>query len=215
MLLLDDVKTFLMMFFIAVVVGSIYPAFAHKTITVEQYEIDVGWRDEPPLVNQQNAITFVITEGDEIKSGVTNAFKNLDATVSSGSMTKTLDILSDVKAGHYFAKIIPTKTGTLTIILQGTINDIPVDERVTIEDVESTDILAFPPTGSVQTQEISALKNAMSSLQKDIIEIKSKASNVGIGTNTDLSKSYDLAMFAMSIGAAGVILAVISMIKRK
>ncbi len=208
-------KTFLVIFFTAMLVSAIYPAFAHKTIAVEQYEIEVGWRDEPPLTNQQNAITFVITEGDEVKSGVTNAFKNLDAAVSSGSVTKTLDILSDVKAGHYFAKIIPTKTGSLTIILQGTINGIQVDEKIEVEDVESIDILAFPSAGSVQAQEVSALKNAMSSLQKDISEIKSKVGNAGAGTNADLSKSYDLAMFAMAIGAAGIILAVISMIKRK
>jgi hypothetical protein len=207
------VKTgFVLMFFVFITIIGGSSAFAHKTITVEDYEIEVGWREEPPLVSQQNAITFEINQGDEVKSGVTNAFRDLEATVRSGSVTKKLDILSDVSAGHYYAKIIPTKTGALAVELKGTINDIPVDELVTIEDVESTDILAFPPTGSVPNQDILSLKNAMSSLLNDVAKLKSQIETDG---STGLSKSYDFAIFGMALGAAGVILAVISMIKRK
>lgn len=200
----------------ATLATGFYSASAHVAVTVGQYEINVGWRDEPPLVTQQNAITFAITEGEgNVKSGVTNAFRDLQATVKSGGATKTLDILSDIKPGHYYAKIIPTKTGSITIKLEGTINDIPVNEDITIEDVESLDLLAFPPAGTAGDQDVVALKNAMSSLQKDVTEIKSKVGNVAGTTNVDLSKSYDFAVFGMGLGAAGVILAVIAMIKRK
>lgn len=209
--------------FISILITTIlltgfYSAFAHKTVIVDQYEIEVGWRDEPPLVGQQNAIVFAITtdEGGGVKSGVTNAFKDLQATVKSGSITKPLDVLSDVKAGHYYSKIIPTKIGSLTVDLQGSINGVSINEQVTIEDVESMDVIAFPPTGSGgSNQDVMALKNAMSSLQQDITEIKSKVSGVTAGENVDLSKSYDFALFGMALGAAGVILAVIAMIKRK
>jgi hypothetical protein len=202
-------------FFTAILLIGFYSASAHKTVTVEQYEIEVGWRDEPPLVGQQNAIVFAITEGEEVKAGVTNAFRDLQATVKSGSVSKTLDVLSDVRAGHYYAKIIPTKTGSLTIELAGTINNVPINEQITVEDVESADLLAFPPTGSGAGQDISALKNALSSLQKDVADVKSKLSGVTTGTDIDLSKSYDFAVFGMALGAAGVILAIIAMIKRK
>lgn len=208
---------FLLIVITAVLVTGFYSTFAHKTVTVEQYEIEVGWRDEPPLASQQNAIVFAITvdEGN-VQSGVTNAFRDLQATVRSGSITKSLDILSDVRAGHYYSKIIPTKTGSLTIDLKGTINGVPVNEEVTIEDVESIDVLAFPPTGSGgSNQDVLALKNAMSSLQKDVAEIKSKIGDVSDGTNVDLTKSYDFAVFGLALGAAGVILAVTAMIKRK
>jgi hypothetical protein len=208
---------FLLMVITAVLITGFCSVSAHKTVTVEQYEIEVGWRDEPPLASQQNAIVFAITEGEgSVQSGVTNAFRDLQATVKSGSVTKSLDILSDVRAGHYYSKIIPTKTGSLTVVLKGTINGVPVNEEVTIEDVESIDVLAFPPTGSGgSNQDILALKNAMSSLQKDVTEIKSKMGNMVGGTNIDLSKSYDFAVFGMVLGAAGVILAVTAMIKRK
>jgi hypothetical protein len=206
------------MFATAILVTGFYSAYAHTKITVDQYEIEVGWREEPPLVTQQNAITFAINqdEGNNIKSGVTNAFKDLEATVKSGSVTKLLDINSDIKAGQYYAKIIPTKTGTLTVVLKGTINGVPINKETSIEDVESTDLLAFPPTGSEgSNQDVAALKNAMSSLQRDVIEIKSKVGNVAAGTNVDLSKSYDFALFGLAFGTAGIVLAVIAMIKRK
>ena len=76
-----------------IVISEVSPAFAHKTVYVEQYEIEVGWRDEPPLVSQQNVIVFAITteEGDGVSSGVTNAFKDLTATIKSGTAQKQLD----------------------------------------------------------------------------------------------------------------------------
>ncbi|MBI5146098.1 MAG: hypothetical protein HZA84_02635 [Thaumarchaeota archaeon] len=193
------------------------PAFAHKTVTVEQYDIEVGWRDEPPLVGQQNAVFFSITqdEGNGVKSGVTNAFKDLEAEVKSGSTTKQLDILSDIRVGNYYSKIIPTKTGSLTVILKGTLEGIPVDEEVTIEGVESIDLLAFPPSGSSSGQDTVAIKNALSVLQRDMADVKAKIGNVQPSSNIDLSKTYDSGIFGIAIGTAGVILAVISMLKRK
>ena len=192
-----------------------YPAFAHKTVTADQYEIEVGWKDEPPLVGQQNAVFFSINqdEGNGIKSGVTNAFKNLEAVVKSGSVTKQLDILSDIRPGNYYAKIIPTKTGSLTVEIKGTINDVPVNEEVTIEDVESVNLLAFPPSGSSSGQDDLAVKNALSTLQRDVSDIKSKIGSASTGANIE-GKSYDFGIFGMAIGTAGVALAVISMIKR-
>lgn len=212
-----SVKTriFLIFAFSVLAFGS-YSAYAHKTVAVGPYEIEVGWRDEPPLVSQQNAIVFAITEDEDgIKSGVTNAFKDLTATVKSGSVSKQLDILSDARPGHYYSKIIPTKMGTLVIQMTGTVNGVEVNEEVAIEDVEDINLLAFPPTGASGLPDLAQLKNAMSSLQKDVTELKSKVGGVSAGTSVDLGKSYDYAVFAMAIGAAGTVLAVISLIKRK
>lgn len=205
---------FVLALFVGVLAFGFSSAFAHTTITVEQYDIEVGWRDEPPLVSQQNAIVFVFTtdEGNGVTSGVTNAFRDLQATVKSGSVTKTLDILSDAKPGHYYAKIIPTKVGTLTVELKGSISGVEINEEISIEDVENINVLAFPPSDVSGLPDLSQLKNAMSSLQRDLDDLKSTDSGTG---NSIPSSSYDLALFAMALGAAGVILAVIAMIKRK
>jgi hypothetical protein len=156
------------------------------------------------------AHTTVESPSEGVKSGITNAFKNLQSTIRMGGVTKVLDINSDPRPGHYFSKIIPTKTGSLVIELKGEINGVPVDIEIPIEDVETTAILDFPASsGSSSGQEVAALKNAMSSLQKDVTDIKSKLG--GVDVVADNSQAYDFAIFALSLGAAGVILAIIAM----
>ena len=176
-----------------IVISGVSPAFAHKTVFVEQYEIEVGWRDEPPLVSQQNAIVFAITteEGEGVSSGVTNAFKDLTATVKSGNVQKQLDVLSDAKAGHYYSKIIPTQTGSLIIELKGTIDGITVSEQVQIEDVENINIIAFPPTDASGLPDLAKIKNTLGQLQQDVAQ-QSDSGNSG--------QSYDYAVFAMGLG---------------
>lgn len=194
-------------------------AEAHTTVHVEQYEIEVGWDVEPPVVGFRNAIVYQISESpsEGVKSGVISAFKNLESTIRMGGVTKVLDIDSDPRPGHYFSKIIPTKTGSLAIELKGDIDGVPVNIEIPIEDVASTAVLDFPQSsGSSSGQEVAALKNAMSSIQKDVNDIKSKVGGIDSSTG-DISTltAYNFGIFGLSLGAAGVILAIIAMIKRK
>ena len=200
---------------IFLIVFSIPVAFGHTTVEVEQYQIEVGWDIEPPVVGYRNAIVYEISESpsEGVKSGVISAFKNLQSTVKSGGAFKILDIDSDPRPGHYFSKIIPTKTGSMIIELKGDINGVPIDLEILIEDVESTAVLDFPSQGAGGSSDITPLKNALSSLQKDVSEIKSKVG--GVDVVVDDGQAYDFAIFALSLGAAGVILAIIAMIKRK
>ena len=111
-----------------------------------------------------------------------------------------------------FAPVIPTKTGSITIDLKGEINGIKVDVQVPIEDVESTAILDFPSLSKQSSNsDITALKNAISSLQKEILFIKSDSGIKDVNKKT----SYDFAVFGISFGAAGVILAILSMTKKE
>ncbi len=191
--------------------------YAHTTIQVDPYEIEVGWQDEPPVVGILNAITIDIREPGDVEgvsTGITNGFKKLEASVVSGGASKVLDINTDPRPGHYYAKIIPTKTGSLQIELKGEINGVEIDVVIPIEDVESTSVLDFPPTSSSSSgQEVTALKNAVTSLQKDISSIKAQGSITSTGS--DGGAAYNFAVFGLSLGAAGVILAIIAMVKRK
>lgn len=195
---------------------GISSAYAHTTIEVENLEIDVGWQEEPPLVGFMNAITFEINENAaDGQSGVKNAFKNLIATVKSGGVTKTLDIDSDATAGHYHSKIIPTRTGSLVVELKGDINGIPINSEITIESVEDKSLLAFPDTTSSSDQDVMALKNAMSGLQAEVTSLKSKASGIDSTGDFSAETAYNFGIFGLGLGAAGVILAIVAMLKRK
>ena len=191
---------------------------AHKTITVENLEIEVGWQQEPPLVGFMNTITFEINENtSDGQSGVKNAFKSLQAIVKYGGLTKTLDIDSDTKAGNYHSKIIPTRTGSYVVVLKGDINGVAMDSEIQIEDVEDKALLAFPDTAGSSDQDVAALKSAMSGLQAEVASLKSKVSGIDTTTSSDFNTeaAYNFAIFGLSLGAAGVILAIIAMIKRK
>ena len=192
-------------------------AYAHTTIQVDPYEIEVGWQDEPPVVGILNAITIDIREPGDVEgvsTGITNGFKKLEASVVSGGASKVLDINTDPRPGHYYAKIIPTKTGSLQVELKGEINGVEIDTIIPIEDVESTSVLDFPPTSSSSSgQEVAALKNAVTSLQKDISSIKAQGSITSTGS--DGGAAYNFAVFGLSLGAAGVILAIIAMVRKK
>jgi hypothetical protein len=196
--------------------GFYSQAFAHTTVEVEPYAIEVGWGTEPPVVGFRNSFVFEISEPGEnpgVKVGVINAFKDLQATAKFGGITKLLDISSDPRPGHYFSNVIPTKIGSITINMKGTIHDVPVDVDIPVEDVESTAVLDFPPSsGSSSDQDVAALKNAISSLQQDVSEIKSGS---GIEVKSDSGAAYDFAVLGLSIAAAAIILAVVSLVKRK
>ena len=195
-------------------IGIIVPSFAHTTVEVGQYEIEVGWGIEPPVVGIRNDIVLKITEPGETEGshkGVVNVFKNLEATAMYGGATKKIDINSDPRPGYYFSPIIPTKTGSYLMDLKGEISGTPVDIQIPIEDVESTSVLDFPPASSEGPADITALKNAISSLQQDVSKLQSGETSV----SSDGGAAYDFAIFGLSIAAAAIILAIIALVKRK
>ena len=195
-------------------IGMVLPSFAHTTIHVEQYEIEAGWGIEPPVVGIRNDIVLKIIEreGDEGKfTGITSVFKGVDATVQFGGASKKIDINSDVRPGYYFSPIIPTKTGTYQVELKGEIRGTPIDIKIPVEDVEPTAVLDFPPSSSEGSGDVTALKNAISSLQQDVSKLKSGETEV----TSDGGASYDFAIFGLSIASAAIILAIIALIKRK
>ena len=195
-------------------VGMIAPSFAHTTVHVEQYEIEVGWGIEPPIVGIRNDLVLKITEPGETEGthkGVTSVFKNTDATVMFGGAAKKIEINSDPRPGYYFSSIIPTKTGSYMVELKGDIHGTVIDIKIPIEDVEPTAILDFPPSSSEGTADIAALKNAISSLQQDVSKLESGETSV----SSDGGSAYDFAIFGMSIAAAAIVMAIIALVKRK
>lgn len=194
--------------------GTTVPLFAHTTVNVGQYEVEAGWVTEPPIVGIRNDIALKVVERGEAEgsfTGITGVFKDVDASVLFGGASKQITVNSDPRPGYYYSPIIPTKTGTYMVELQGMIGDVPVDIKIPIEDVEPTAILDFPPSGSSGSGDTAALKNAVSSLQQQVSQIKSGQTTIeGSGGG-----SYDLGILGLAIAGAAIILAVIAMLKRR
>jgi len=92
--------------------------------------------------------------------------------------------------------------------LKGEINGVPINVQIPVEDVESTAVLDFPPTSGSSNQDVTSLKNAISSLQRDISAMNGDSKNDG-------GAAYDFAIFGLSIASAAIILAIVALIKRK
>jgi hypothetical protein len=131
-------------------------AFAHESITVGDYTLEIGWRGEPPIVGQQNAIVVnVSTTSDEQP---VEDVSDLTVTVSYGGQDKTLTLqpLGEDTPGQFVAPILPTVAGQYTVKLGGTLGDTAVDTQVDPEEVQSADTLAFPSVGSATSAQPSA-----------------------------------------------------------
>ncbi|KER06497.1 hypothetical protein AAA799E16_00735 [Marine Group I thaumarchaeote SCGC AAA799-E16] len=193
-------------------VGMI-PTFAHTSTNIENYEIEVGWVTEPPVVGIRNDIAIKIIERGEKEgtfTGITSAFKNLDATIMFGGLDKQIDINSDPRPGYYFSPIIPTKSGTYMLELQGEIRGTDIDVKIPIEDVESTAVLDFPAT-SLYDNNVGALEHSLKNLKEDIALIKSNSK----GKYTDDSESpLIFSILAISLSVSAIFIGILSMIKR-
>lgn len=192
--------------------GAASAAYAHTTVEVGEYSIEVGWGTEPPVVSYRNTLVFHVSEpGDSpgVYSGVPHAFREMGATVQFGGASKQLDVSSEQRPGRYFAYVIPTSPGSYSVKLDGALGGEAVSLDVPVEDVEQTAILDFPQRASSGSDEIGPVKSALVALQGDVSELKSgRGAEAGGG-------AYDLAVFGVSLGAAGIAVGAYAAVRRR
>lgn len=122
--------------------------FAHESIAVGDYTLEIGWLSEPPVVGQQNAIVVnVSTTNDEQP---VEDVSNLTVTISYGGQDKTLTLqpLGEDTPGQFVAPILPTVPGQYTLNLAGKLGDTDVKVEVQPEEVQAADVLQFPSVAS-------------------------------------------------------------------
>jgi len=133
---------------ITVVLLNAQRVLAHESITAGDYEIEVGWLTEPPIVAEKNAIILNVsnTSNNQPVEDITS----LTVLVSYGGQRKPLTFqpLGEDTPGQFMAPILPTIAGEYEIILSGSLGDTAVDAETHIEEVQPIDTLAFPTVDS-------------------------------------------------------------------
>jgi hypothetical protein len=121
-------------------------ALAHETITAGDYEIEIGWLSEPPVVGQQNAIVVNVSDMSTAEARPVEDVSSLTVTLSYGGQSKTLTLapLGEDTPGQFVAPVLPTIPGQYTLILGGKLGDTAVDAQVEPEEVAPADTLEFP-----------------------------------------------------------------------
>ena len=192
--------------------------FAHQTVQIGNLTLEVGWVNEPPMVDLLNQVWLSVSEED---NPIRNALKDVSTSVTYGGLSKELRFLpSEQSAGAYVADIIPKKIGSYSLSINGKINDQNVDTKVAIEDVETTDKLAFPIESSGTTEstqniakqmgplindiskQIRDSNNEINSTQSLIIESLDKIDSI----QKDIDIIYLMIYIAIALGVAGIIL---------
>jgi hypothetical protein len=129
---------------------SFHTVLAHETITVGDYEIEVSWLSEPPIVGEKNAIVLHITAtGSAVP---VEDVSSLTVTLSYGGQRKILVLqpLGEETPGQFMAPILPTVPGEYEVIFGGILGDTAVEAETHMDEVQPIDVLAFPGVDSVR-----------------------------------------------------------------
>ena len=206
---------------------DIKPASAHKTTVFGNYLVTVGWQNEPTYAGLLNAPIVEVKKGSgDSAKPIINALANMQISIKYGSVTKQLDFVPDnTLDGQYVSPLIPTRVGTYSLIMKGTIENQSIDTEIPLDDVASIDTLNFPQSGSsADTSNIGQIGTIINQLTSDIEEAKNNANsaaqnvaNVGksfqeVKDTTD--RLYMISMAGIGIGVAGIVIAVFA-ISRK
>ena len=205
---------------------DIKQASAHITKVFGNYLVTVGWQNEPTYSGLLNAPIVEVKKGSgDSAKPVINALANMQISIKYGSITKQLDFVPDNTVdGQYVSPLIPTKIGSYSLVMKGTIENQSIDTEIPLDDVASIDTLNFPPSGSSADTNVGQVGIIINQLTSDIEDAKNSANsaaqsvaNVGksfqeVKDTTD--RLYMISMAGIGIGVAGIVIAVFA-ISRK
>ena len=135
-------------------VGDAIPAFAHEGRATGAFQVAVGWGEEPAYTGFKNSVQVTLSEANG-GPPVTDLGDSLKVEVSKGSDTITLPLEANFRVGasgtpgDYRAWLTPTRPGTYTFRVVGTVRGQSVDESftsssTTFNDVEDVANIQFP-----------------------------------------------------------------------
>jgi hypothetical protein len=213
---------------------------AHISNEYGNITIQAGWDQEPPLVDEINDIVVGVTRESDLGNSsaipVRNALADMNIMAKYGGVTKSLDFVpSQEQEGWYEAKILPTRIGSYSLALNGTIQDQPISDEVQIEDVESKQTVSFPEANSVGSDSstdvtntnllngqisniLNQITNDINNIRDDIGTLAESNSNIqeGIQDVKDIAdRSYMLAITAIGVGAAGILIAAAALVRTR
>jgi len=129
---------------IVAMIFNFQTAFAHTTVHVGQYDVEIGWTDEPPIVGQRNAIVVNVSNTTNANAQVDISKLTVDVTYGGQTKTLTLQPLSEDTTNQYIAPILPTIPGQYTVQLRGQLDTTNISQDVTPEEVVPAETLEFP-----------------------------------------------------------------------
>jgi hypothetical protein len=220
---------------------STVKAYAHLTKKFGNLSVTVGWSNEPALVGElNNAIVGVNQTSGKSSTGVINALANMNILAKYGGVTKPLDFVpSGQTDGLYDGKMIPTRIGSYSLVMNGTIQGQKINAQIPLDEVQGKQQISFPDSGSSSgvgggngaTGAASnsnnvgpQLQGILSQLSNDIDSTKNSIDTIA-KNNADTQKSvqdlknaadrsYMIGMAGIGAGVAGIVIAAVALSRK-
>lgn len=186
------------------------PASAHETRADGPVRFVVGWGDEPTYTGFKNSVQVIVTEASG--APVTDLGDTLKVEVIKGTDKATLPLVANFRVdgsgtpGDYRAWLTPTRPGSYTFRLHGTVRGQTVDEsfassKTTFNEVQDMTSIAFPAKDPSTGQLATRLDRAVPRLERALAEAEDQAD----GART-------LALAGVVAGAAGLLTGVCGLV---
>jgi hypothetical protein len=151
--------------------GHLQPVKAHGHTEVGDYELVIGFHNEPAYQGEPNGLDLFVTNLTT-EERVNGLEETLQVEITYGASTRELEIEPQfVEEGAYTAYVVPTEAGDYTWHIFGDIEGTAVDVSMTsspdtFSSVEPISSVAFPATaadgsGGTQTALIVAVLGAV------------------------------------------------------
>jgi hypothetical protein len=223
--------------------STVKMSYAHLTKKFGNLSVTVGWSNEPALVGElNNAIVGVNQTSGKTPTGVINALANMNILAKYGGVTKPLDFVpSGQTDGLYDGKMIPTRIGSYSLVMNGTIQGQKINAQIPLDEVQGKQQISFPDSGSssgvgggggaattgaaINSNNVGPqLQEILSQLSNDIDSSKNSIDTMA-KNNADTQKSvqdlknavdrsYMIGMAGIGAGVAGIVIAVVALSRK-
>jgi len=145
----------LLIFTINMIMIGTNPVYAHKAQVVGDFKVDVGWKKEPPIANEQNTIEVIFSIASDFdkqrfdiipiqssspasSSDITGLAEDLEVQIRIGNGEKeTLTFTEDSEIhGTYYGEYTPSESGLTKVHLYGKIQGSEFEATFNPEKVE-------------------------------------------------------------------------------
>lgn len=186
------------------------PAEAHEPRTSGPVRFVVGWGDEPTYTGFKNSVQVTVTEANG--TPVTDLGDSLKVEVIKGDDRTTLPLLANFRVGSfgtpgdYRAWLTPTRPGSYTFRLTGSVRGQNVDETftsspTTFNDVEDVSSIAFPAKDPSTGQLATRIDREFPRLETALRRAEEQADSAGA-----------VAFVGIAIGGLGLVVAAVALV---
>ena len=195
-------------------------ALAHEARTVDGTDMEVGWGTEPAYAGAENSVQILLTHDGQ---PVTDLGDTLKVEVSFGDQTQEFPIepFFDEEEGFgtpgdYRAFLIPTRAGSYSFHLSGTIEGHRIDETFTsgpktFDDISNPQEVQFPVQDPSTGELAARIDREVPRINDQIDAANTNAQNA----SDDASSATTFAIVGIAVGAVGLAVAIVALVSTR